>query len=142
MAAVAGLSTVAAPAASASDGYGSCGSGYHQIDSWTLPLTSGSNVGGGKLLLYYNSSTGNNCAITQATGSSFSRSYQYIDVHLGRSDGSSSDSDAGWYHYYAGPVYVHAPSACIDVSGRIEVRTSGGVIVSEHELQRSRIHCG
>jgi hypothetical protein len=142
MAAVAGLSAVDAPAAAASDGYGSCGSGYHQIDSWTLPLTSGSNVGGGKLLLYYNSSNGYNCAITQATGSSFGRSNQYISVSLDRSDLASSQFDSGRYRYYAGPVYVHAPGACIDVAGGIDVRDSSMALVSRHDIWRGRVHCG
>ncbi|CNG82679.1 Uncharacterised protein [Mycobacterium tuberculosis] len=146
MAAVAGISAVAAPAASASGGYGSCGSGYHLIDTYPLRLEKGANTGGAKILLYYNSSNGYNCAITQTTGASFGRSHQKIGVELTSSEGffasRRSRSDEGQYRYYAGPVSVLGRDRCIDVSGWLSYYTPYGTLVSEYYRAENQVHCG
>jgi hypothetical protein len=146
MAAVAGISAVAAPAASASGGYGSCGSGYYLIDTYPLKLTTGANTGGAKVLLYYNSSNGYNCAITQTTGASFGRSHQKIGIELTSSEGFLASryhrEDVGSYRYYAGPVYVPGRDRCIDVYGWLSYYTPYGTLVSKYEGGAEQVHCG
>jgi hypothetical protein len=150
MAAVAGISAVAAPAASASGGYGSCGSGYHLIDTYPLRLFEGANTGGAKILLYYNSSNGYNCAITQTTGASFGRSHQDIGVELASSqnegywlsDNKYHQDDIGSYRYYAGPVFVYGRGRCIDVRGWLWYYTPYGTLVSGYSGGAYPVHCG
>jgi hypothetical protein len=137
-AAIGSLFLTTAPAADAASGYGSCGSGYHLIDQWALPDSSASG-GGGYLSLYYNSSNGDNCAITQATGSSYGESGQQISVVLQENGGSNdTGQDSGIYRYYAGPVYIHAPGHCVEVEGNII--DPGSYL--DHTLIEGPVACG
>jgi hypothetical protein len=88
---------------------------------------SGSKVG--ELQIYYNSSTGDNCAYFQSLGAArgvAKKMYVSIQVcqetksggtctSIKTSHGSSSDS--GTYSYYAGPVGVYGKGRCISSYG-------------------------
>jgi len=87
----------AAPAAAAT----SCSGG----------LLGNNSVPGGYVAIYYNSSTGYNCAMTYTNHPGVT---QRITVGLGVSGASSSKIDSGNYKYYAGPVSVYARGKCID----------------------------
>ena len=90
-----------------------CGSGYKVIDSM--------DVGDGNTFLTYNSSTGYNCVVTvgDAPGTP-----QILGANLRRHNTTTSwpagTQDDGVYNYYAGPLYLYAPGACIDWGGRAE----------------------
>ncbi|MEV2266534.1 hypothetical protein [Nonomuraea africana] len=81
-------------------------SGTH-LDNW--PIT------GGYIAVYYNSSTGYNCAMTYTNRPGVS---QYIRVTLS-AIGGSSRTDAQYYKYYAGPVSVYGKGKCIEVYGQV-----------------------
>lgn len=92
----------------------------------SIPVKSGSSTFG-SLDIYFDSSTGNNCAKTTATGSA-SGNATFIDVCLTRCKETSSgpnctvDSiqcDPGAFHFFAGPVFEHAPGQCISANGDI-----------------------
>ncbi|PBC67645.1 hypothetical protein BX265_8269 [Streptomyces sp. TLI_235] len=88
---------------------GACGSGYSVID--TLPLQDGT------IFLTYNRSNGNNCVVTVRTHPS---SYLVnIEASIKKSGTSQWKQDLDFYTTYAGPVYLHAPGACIDWEGGI-----------------------
>jgi hypothetical protein len=94
------LAATAGPAAAAS----TCGGrllGNHQIP-------------GGYISVYYESSTGDNCAMTYTNHPG---QPQHIEVGIGKVNALHRDS--GTYSYYAGPVYVHAPGECIYFEGRV-----------------------
>jgi len=83
-----------------------CGSGYTVIDSHA--------VSGAKIYLTYNKSNGNNCVATLASADKGAVS---MNATLAVKGGSSG-SDPGKYHWCAGPVTKHAPSACVKWGGR------------------------
>ncbi|MFE9912430.1 spore-associated protein A [Streptomyces clavifer] len=102
----AGLFATATPATAAAVSPGSvCGSGYSVIDSHDL--------GAATVYLTYNSSNGYNCVTTirDTSGSAI-----YMEASI-RKSGGSWVSDGGSYATYAGPVYVNAPSTCIQWGG-------------------------
>lgn len=132
----AGMLTLA-PAASAS-GYGCSGS---QIDTYPM-YNSGTLFG--DVYLYYDSSTGKNCAVTVATsagGYGVSKlMYVSIDrcnetVDTGNCTGPAGVSDKGYYDYYAGPVSISAAGHCIAVTGQI---TYNGKYAGAFDIG----HCG
>lgn len=101
---------------------GVCGSGYSEVRSIALSGYDTSSDGWGTVAyvkIGYNSSNGNNCAFTQKS----TTNYNYgtpsdVTVKLREERYGDTDYDvSGPYKYYAGPVYVHAPSTCIDVWG-------------------------
>jgi hypothetical protein len=112
-----GLLATASPANAA----GECGSGYSRIDSYPIGSV-------GTLELYYNSSSGKNCAIARAT----TPSYGYKAAYIGIANKPWAGVDAKSYTYFAGPVYVSAAGKCIDVRGDIGSK----VAVKES------VHCG
>lgn len=93
----------------------------------------------GSLDVYYDEATGSNCAMTRAVDIA-EGSATWIEVELIRcvetSSGSVcttdvSESDAGPYSYYAGPVFLEARGTCIHARGviaydghTVEVETS------------------
>lgn len=92
----------------------------------SVPVTSGSSTFG-SLDIYFDSSTGNNCAMTVATGS-VSGHASFIEVCLTRCKETTQGPDCttdevvcdpGPYHFFAGPVSVHAPGQCISADGEI-----------------------
>jgi hypothetical protein len=108
-----------------------------------IPVMSGSTTFG-FLDIYFDSSTGNNCAMTTATGSASGHA-TFIDVCLFRCKQTSQGSactvevarcDPGAFHFFAGPVSVHAPGQCISAFGDI---TFNGVTGSG--ALRGATHC-
>ncbi|NDU75940.1 protein kinase [Actinomadura sp. DSM 109109] len=85
---------------------GGKGSGYSVLRSM--------RVSGGVAYLLYSNSTKYNCAVTMKS------------THVGKSSpvstmvqkkGGSAVTDSGSYAWYAGPVYVNAPGACVRFGG-------------------------
>ena len=105
------LTLTSAPASAAS----TC-SGTH-LDNW--PIT------GGYIAVYYNSSTGYNCAMTYTNKPGVS---QYIYVSIGRSDSTKTYTNSGTFKYYAGPVSVYAQGACIDFAGQVGNGAKEGIV--------------
>ena len=114
-----------APAAQAS-GYGCSG---NLIDNY--PVTySGSTFG--NVYLYYDSSTGKNCAVTVSNSSHGYGSSKWMVVELEKctqtvDTGTCSSyspaqevKDQGNYLYQAGPVSISAAGHCILIYGRID----------------------
>ncbi|MFD3684112.1 spore-associated protein [Nocardiopsis sp. NPDC058631] len=77
----------------------------NDAEGWPKPLPNGQ----GNVYLYYESATGHNCAVTVSSGG-------YADIGIRRTDGAGG---AQWLtgSGSAGPVYVQAEEACVDVSG-------------------------
>jgi hypothetical protein len=93
-----------------------------------IPLKNGTATYG-YLDVYYNGSTGKNCAMTRAAGSAYGNATR-ISVVLIRCQQTTSGSnctydpaagdrvvDDGAYHYYAGPVELSAAGRCIWAAG-------------------------
>ncbi|WP_225850067.1 hypothetical protein [Streptomyces sp. HPF1205] len=113
---------VLAPAASAS-GYGCSGS---EIGSYPVTTSGGTNYG--TIHIYYDSSTGNNCAVAVGSSAVSGKSDIYMSVTVFKCAETSisptctyvsSDIDHDYYYYYAGPVTMYAPSNCIQVGATI-----------------------
>lgn len=121
VAATAGVAIAAPGSAFAASYNGVCGSSYGVIDAMSLP-------GEGTVYLTYSSSTGKNCVVTIRDNPG-SRLYMAARVSLA---GDPWITDDGNFTTYAGPVYVHAPNACIDWGGEIDG-------VYEYEFNS---HCG
>src|ERR1700753_2807932 len=86
------------------------------------------------LFRQFDSSTGNNCAMTVAAGPAYGHA-SFIDVVLYRCKQTSpgptctydaDPGDPGEYQFFAGPVSVHAPGRCISAFGEL---TYGNVTV-------------
>ena len=82
----------------------------------------------GELQVYYNSSTGYNCAYLHTGGPAYGQA-QYIDVWIGTCKETAGDQctsiqhdeDGSYnYRYYAGPVGVYGSGHCIAAVGRLE----------------------
>jgi hypothetical protein len=97
----------------------------------------------GELVVYYNASTGNNCARFNHLGSAYGVSASTTVIltkcsttNPGNGCGTALviAADSGSYAYYAGPVSVHAPNNCVTAEGYIYWHgadrrvTTGGVI--------------
>jgi hypothetical protein len=108
--------TVPAHAATTADQAAAiCGSGYYVQDSETMGY--GQDV---IAYLLYNASSGNNCAVTLKTTAN---PYYGQPTGLGAGvikTGGSWIKDDKAYSYYAGPVYVRAPGACVQFWGHDE----------------------
>ncbi|WP_371598677.1 hypothetical protein [Streptomyces sp. NBC_00564] len=127
-----------APTASAA-GYGCAGS---QIDSYPMYATGGTQFG--TVFLYYDSSTGKNCAVTVATaaGGYGVSKLMHIEivkcsqtVDTGSCTGVDSVVDHDYYQYYAGPRSINAAGHCIAVTGQI---TYNGKYAGAFDIG----HCG
>jgi hypothetical protein len=73
------------------------------------------SISGGYVAVYYNSSTGRNCALTYTNDPGHT---QYIRITLS-AQGGASQTDSGYYRYYAGPVSVYARHTCISYTGNV-----------------------
>ncbi|MEU9865645.1 hypothetical protein AB0D99_32725 [Streptomyces sp. NPDC047971] len=114
---------IGAPAASAG-GYGCAGG---QIA--TYPVKYGSTTYG-NIYVYYDASTGKNCAVNVATTAGGYGKDKYMQVEITRCSETSPSSTChvededyeGYYpfKYYAGPVEIYASNKCINVSGEIK----------------------
>jgi hypothetical protein len=121
----ASLMAVATPAGAT----GPCGSGYNKVGDYRIPQ-SGTQVG--TLMVYYNSSSGKNCALTYGYRSTAgTRTHKLVRIGL---DGSApwADTDSGNFASYAGPVYVSARGRCIDLYAEVKSAIRGV----------SGVHCG
>ncbi|ACZ88086.1 hypothetical protein [Streptosporangium roseum] len=127
--------TAANPAAATG---GTCGSGYNFLKSYPLKSVFSSSIPG-ELSIYYNSSTGKNCAITRAKAAWDGKAQ---NIYVSLSDGGSPaalDPPAGSsknYRYYAGPVYKYLKGKCVYAIGYLEY---GGISYSAHAYE---VHCG
>ncbi|MCF6474624.1 hypothetical protein FAF44_40535 [Nonomuraea sp. MG754425] len=85
------------------------------LDNWSIR--------GGYIAVYYNSSTGRNCAMTYTNTPG---KKQYISVTISTS--GDSDHDSGSFTTYAGPVSVYAKGKCISFQGRVQNYPTEGVV--------------
>ncbi|MFI6457314.1 hypothetical protein ACIBF6_37880 [Streptosporangium amethystogenes] len=108
---------------------GPCGGGYSRVGVYAIPA-SGARTG--TLEVYYNSSSGKNCALTYGYGSYAGRvNRKQVGISLaGKSAWAGVDN--GMFKYYAGPVYVSARGKCISLRGQVAT----GV------RNLNRVHCG
>ncbi|SED52115.1 hypothetical protein SAMN05428939_5429 [Streptomyces sp. TLI_105] len=142
----AGSLFVAAPPASAAS-YGCTGT---QIDSYALKTSSG--VTNGTVYLYYDSSTGKNCAAAVATsaggyGTPTLKMVWLVKCRAGVTQGQTCESGDAYvqdppssstkYTYYAGPVSVSAAGRCIAWGGSISSPSGDN---AHHHSYAS--HCG
>jgi hypothetical protein len=133
--ATSGLVGLSASPASAIPRTNYCGSAYGFLKSW--PIGWRGEVGG-YIDVYYNSSNGYNCVISRTNDSVINSAWDIV-VAARRSGGSwQSDGDKPGQSFtkYAGPLYVYAPSSCIDLTGGFD--TSGGGSTVGYD----RVHCG
>ncbi|MGW2655276.1 hypothetical protein ACWC1D_16700 [Streptomyces sp. NPDC001478] len=70
----------------------------------------------GYTYLYYNSSTGLNCAYTVPKSGGVR---QFMSVGLFRESDGAGVWDDGDYVQYAGPVYLYAPGTCVLFNGQV-----------------------
>jgi hypothetical protein len=96
---------------------GVCGSGFKVVNSAPVGTA-------GTVFLTYNSATGQNCVVTirNTPGDT-----TFMVASLIRSDAIDPDpeQDIGYYHSYAGPVYVDARGACVNWYGIIGNQEGG-----------------
>ncbi|MFD9410492.1 hypothetical protein ACFWBN_26235 [Streptomyces sp. NPDC059989] len=138
---VVAISALAAvPAQAQTISGGSCGAGYYQQDAYPLGTDWGGATGAGVLFLYYNKSTGTNCAILRRD-SQFSVTDGMAVILEG---GGNSDVDGQRaYTQYAGPVYVKAPGSCVRVRGDITGYWTGTPYDEvKHTGNSGWVHCG
>ncbi|GII92205.1 hypothetical protein [Sinosporangium siamense] len=99
---------------------GSCGSGFVKVGSHKLTADWGKPHVGGTVTVYYNRSTGKNCAIARPihawAGKAKNVSVWMQRLPHGARDADSSDS----YRFYAGPIYVSARHKCIRVFAQVK----------------------
>lgn len=115
---------------------GPCGGSYSHIGHYAI-----ASPARGYMDVYWSSSTRRNCLVVNHTGATWGVSL-YTEArirpsgHSWPSCPSSTGCDAGFYRYYAGPVYtpsgVDMSRRCLDIQGAVDWATSS----------RSRIHCG
>ena len=114
-----------APAAHAG-AYGCAGS---QIGAYSVTTSGGTSYG--TAYLYYDSSTGKNCAVAVKNSTGGYGTSDYISVNLEKCTNTSPastctlpgtrvhDDDGGNYLYYAGPVSISSPNNCIKLDAVI-----------------------
>ncbi|MEU6295927.1 hypothetical protein [Streptomyces erythrochromogenes] len=138
---VAALSALAAvPAQAQTISGGSCGAGYYQQDAYPLGDHTGA-TGAGVIFLYYNKSTGKNCAILRRD-SKFNIT-DGMGVSITASDGKSDIDGQRAYTQYAGPVYVAARGKCIKLWGEVTGFWNGSSGWSgTHKDTTGWVHCG
>ncbi|GAA3471293.1 hypothetical protein [Nonomuraea roseola] len=97
----------------------SCGAGYYLQESHAIRGKAG--LVAGVVYLYYNRSTGNNCAITRRD-----RSFTTTRIAAGvqRKGDDKLSQDKGAYHSYAGPTYLYAKGQCVRFGGQLVGRFS------------------
>lgn len=118
---------------------GNCGTGYGLIDTYTITTVPddaalhGTPVG--YIHLYYSNTTHKNCAVQDSAGSPWYGWPQQMSISI-RLSGGTWSTDAGEYHYFAGPVYTPVSSGhCIDV-------TASGGANGYSGVQKYNVHCG
>ncbi|MEV0413892.1 hypothetical protein AB0I68_24565 [Streptomyces sp. NPDC050448] len=138
VAAVSALAAVPAEAQTVSGG--SCGAGYYQQDAYPLGDGEGA-TGAGVIFLYYSSSTGKNCAILRRDANFLVT--DGMDISLKSSNGGSDVDGQRAYTQYAGPVYVSARGACVQINAHVTgVWKGSAYLVSTHSENTGWVHCG
>ncbi|MER7714588.1 hypothetical protein ABTX83_29220 [Streptomyces werraensis] len=107
-----GLMVLGAPAANAAAA-GAYGCSGAQINTFPVKTSSGSTWG--NVYLYYDASTGRNCAVTVKTA--YVGTPSFTGIYLNVTGGGDYDDDAKDYSYYAGPVSIYAAGRCISING-------------------------
>ncbi|WP_157877421.1 spore-associated protein A [Streptomyces odonnellii] len=132
---IGGFTVAVAPGASAAPAgaYGCAGS---EIDTYAVKTSGGATWG--TIHLYYDSSTGLNCAVNVKTSAGYAGTPSITWVALARSSDGKSDLDSGNFSSYAGPVTISAPGQCITVSG--VVRNPADTV--EASVVAKNVHCG
>ncbi|WP_327414720.1 hypothetical protein [Streptomyces sp. NBC_01233] len=140
---VVAVSTLAAvPAQAQTINSGSCGAGYRQQDAFPLGDNMGAS-GAGVVFLYYNSSTGTNCAILRRD--SRFKVTDGMGVSLKDSAGNSVADGQRAYTRFAGPVYLKAPGRCVQVYGQLTgiwLTENSSYLEKEHHGGSGWVHCG
>jgi len=116
-----GAVVVAAPAASATSSGGNC---VGQLISASNVVETQGNADGtvlGYLNVYWDSSTGENCAVlNSASGDWGTSKWMSVDIfEVGNPYNDKSDNN--YYKYYAGPVSVPGAGRCIDADATITI---------------------
>ncbi|MFC5750165.1 hypothetical protein [Actinomadura rugatobispora] len=116
----------ASPASAA----GPCGSGYSRVGVYAIPEN---GTRKGTLEVYYSSGAKKNCALTYGYGAwANTENWKSVGIRRSATGITPWDHDYGDSTYYAGPVYVSAPGACIDVIGGVD---GAGIDLYD-------VHCG
>ncbi|MFD8635090.1 hypothetical protein [Streptomyces sp. NPDC059533] len=138
MVAITALAAVPAQAQTISGG--SCGAGYYQQDAYPLGDYSGA-TGAGVIFLYYNASTGKNCAILRRD-TAFNIT-DGMSVTLESSGGGIDLDGQRAYTQYAGPVWVSARGQCVKLTGEVRGYWNGSTGLSgTHKENTGWVHCG
>ncbi|MTE19412.1 hypothetical protein F0L17_09785 [Streptomyces sp. TRM43335] len=143
MLAMCAFGIVNAPAASA----GAYGCPGGQINSYPIKTDAGTLYG--NIYLYYDSSTGKNCAVAVKTAAGGYGTPNYVAVTLFRCKtstpgafcdwaGQPNDSDYGTFSYYAGPVELYAAGKCIHVHAQV----SSEQPIASGSSPSYGVHCG
>ncbi|HEY0662779.1 MAG TPA: hypothetical protein VGD21_15830 [Lysobacter sp.] len=102
----------------------------------------------GELQLYYNSSTGNNCATFFHSGSTWGKKlFTSVEVYVCKPSKYGNcgvwqwspwwSRDDGWYLYRAGPVQVYGRDRCVQAMGYLDIAGATGA----DGVAVSGIHC-
>ncbi|MFD9373192.1 hypothetical protein ACFWA6_36605 [Streptomyces sp. NPDC060020] len=130
----------AVPAEAQTINSGSCGAGYYQQDAYPLGDTNGA-TGAGVMYLYYNKSTGKNCAILRRDSAFIVM--DGMSISLEDSNGNHAGDGQKAYTQYAGPVYLYAPGRCVRLSGQITGAWAGSTgLQHRHSEDTGWVHCG
>lgn len=135
--------------AAATGAYGCSGS---EIDTYQVKTTGGTVYG--NVHLYYDSSTGRNCAVNVATsagayGTPTFKFVMLVKCVSGTSAGSTCVQDTYsqdpsttgiTYSQYAGPVNISAAGRCISVTGIVSL--TSGPTASQASYSSKATHCG
>ncbi|MFR9725193.1 hypothetical protein ACL02R_17770 [Streptomyces sp. MS19] len=149
VAAAAALTGTAAPGASAGGASAAAEYGCNGSLINTYPVRTPAGAVWGNIRLYYDGSTGRNCAVNVKTAAGGSGTRGWTSVNLYRCASSTPgrpcrwqdetyDGDGGPYAYYAGPVSIPAAGKCIRVTGFVGTapsNASGG-------SGTNGVHCG
>ncbi|MFD7084849.1 spore-associated protein A [Streptomyces sp. NPDC002181] len=136
--AVSALAAVPAEAQTVSGG--SCGAGYYQQDAYPLGDSQGA-TGAGVIFLYYNSSTGKNCAILRRDANFLVS--DGMDISIDSSSGGTDVDGQRAYTTYAGPVYVSARGACVRMTAHITgAWKNSAYLPKTHSENTGWVHCG
>ncbi len=132
---------LASPSANAAENYGCVGS---LIDSY--PIGNQGSIWG-TTYLYYDASTGDNCAAAVKSSGGWKGTATLTRVQMERcasstpgtcGDTDASIEDSGQYAYYAGPVTLNAGGKCINITAEIWDPSRTEVARVTH----TAVHCG
>ncbi|GAA0412159.1 hypothetical protein GCM10009530_75910 [Microbispora corallina] len=110
---IAATAVVSTPASANTYMVGSCGSGYSVQEAFPLSSDTAPATGSGVIFLYYNSSTGKNCAILRRDVDFVASGGMGITLRV--SDGQVATDASSNYRSYAGPVYLYGRGHCVSV---------------------------